>query len=73
MYKYGTAGFRYDSDIIKKIAFRVGISVAYCSNLLQEPIGIMITASHNKYTDNGIKLVKHDGEYLTKELEDSKY
>jgi len=32
--------------------------------------GIMITASHNPYTDNGIKIFGSDGEKLSQELED---
>lgn len=31
--------------------------------------GIMVTASHNPWTDNGIKIFKSDGEKITEELE----
>jgi phosphoacetylglucosamine mutase len=70
MITYDTAGFRYDENIIKKYAYRIGLACAYCSYITHAQIGIMITASHNKYTDNGIKIVMYNGEYLTKELED---
>ncbi len=32
---------------------------------LQKPSGIMITASHNPYTDNGVKLMYYDGTMLS--------
>lgn len=33
------------------------------------PLGIMVTASHNKYTDNGFKIVGPQGESLPVEWE----
>lgn len=33
------------------------------------PLGIMMTASHNKYTDNGLKVVCKDGEYFERDVE----
>ena len=39
-------------------------SVAYVTRVDQFDCGIMISASHNPYYDNGIKLINHDGEKM---------
>jgi len=62
---YGTAGFRYPAQIILGIAYNIGQSCAVLSHQQQKPIGIMITASHNPYTDNGVKLMYYDGTMLS--------
>ena len=62
---YGTAGFRYPAQIILGIAYNIGQSCAVLSHQQQKPIGIMITASHNPYTDNGVKLMYYDGSMLS--------
>ena len=69
MITYGTAGFRYNEEIMKKIAFKIGVACAKCSYELSSQLGIMITASHNEYTDNGVKLIMSNGEYITPNLE----
>ena len=68
--KYGTAGFReeYDEDF-EGIFFRMGIFAVFRSlhcrfNNGQACVGVMITASHNQESDNGIKLVDSDGGML---------
>ena len=62
---YGTAGFRYQAQVIIGIAYNIGQSCAVLSHQQQKPIGIMITASHNPYTDNGVKLMYYDGTMLS--------
>ncbi len=48
--------------------------VAYITHSLRADAGIMLTASHNSYEDNGIKFFYHDGykldDALEKEIED---
>ncbi len=39
-------------------------SVAYIANVDDFDCGIMISASHNPYLDNGIKLINHNGEKM---------
>lgn len=42
-------------------------SVAYITKIDRFDCGIMISASHNPYYDNGIKIINHDGEKLDDE------
>ena len=42
-------------------------SVAYITNMDDFDCGIMISASHNPYYDNGIKLINHNGEKMDEE------
>lgn len=72
-YNYGTSGFRYDEDIMINISEKIGIGLSIIALMNQtklfQCIGIMITASHNIYTDNGIKIVNSTGEMIQPELE----
>lgn len=45
--------------------------VAYVTRSLRADAGIVITASHNPYTDNGIKFFRADGYKLDDKIEDS--
>ncbi len=45
-------------------------SVAYVARVDQFDCGIMISASHNPYYDNGIKLINHNGEKMDPEVID---
>ncbi|XVF04360.1 hypothetical protein REPUB_Repub05bG0075700 [Reevesia pubescens] len=66
---YGTAGFRADASILQSTVYRVGILAALRSLKTQSIIGLMITASHNKVTDNGVKIVDPSGGMLSQEWE----
>ena len=44
-------------------------AVSFLTRSLRADIGVMISASHNKYTDNGIKLFGRDGYKLSDEIE----
>lgn len=69
-YGYGTAGFRFQASIMDGLMVRVGLLGVLL--LLETPtvvnnedMGIMITASHNDETYNGVKLARPDGSMLT--------
>ncbi|KAF2488005.1 hypothetical protein BDY17DRAFT_290087 [Neohortaea acidophila] len=69
-FQYGTAGFRMKDDLLDYIVFIVGIVATLRSRKVQgQTIGIMITASHNKYQDNGVKVVDTQGEMLEQSFE----
>ena len=63
-YKFGTSGFRYKSHILLEIAFRIGQYLSYLSSKNDKYIGVIITASHNHYADNGVKIINYDGNLL---------
>lgn len=46
-------------------------AIAYLTRTFQASAGIVISASHNPYTDNGIKLFNIEGKKLSDELEQS--
>ncbi|XP_010420545.1 PREDICTED: phosphoacetylglucosamine mutase-like [Camelina sativa] len=67
---YGTAGFRGDAKLLESTVYRVGILSALRSlKLGSSTIGLMITASHNKVSDNGIKVSDPSGGMLSQEWE----
>eukprot|EP00466_Bigelowiella_natans_P000651 jgi/Bigna1/66564/fgenesh1_pg.1_\ len=64
-YRYGTAGFRADAKILDSVMLRMGMMAALLARLRPgKAIGIMVTASHNKEVDNGIKIADFDGGML---------
>lgn len=67
--KYGTSGFLYRKKIIKNIAYKIGYGLVLCSILMEERIGIMITASHKSYKYNSIKVIDNNGEMIDEHLE----
>jgi len=68
-YAYGTSGFRMNSEYLDIVALRLGFMLSVRSTLLSLPIGLMITASHNKNSDNGFKIADLNGRTLCKEWE----
>ena len=67
--KFGTAGIRDNEEIIIKNAKKIGLAVANLVQFKNENYGIMITASHNVYTDNGVKIVNYKGNYISRKEE----
>ncbi|GFZ15423.1 phosphoglucosamine mutase-like protein [Actinidia rufa] len=66
---YGTSGFRADASVLQSTVFRVGILAALRSLRTQSVIGLMITASHNKVSDNGVKIADPSGGMLSQDWE----
>ena len=68
MIQIGTAGFRDKSNVIlqhsKQIGYCVGKLIYNFEELHKKMFGIMITASHNHYEDNGLKFVLSNGEMI---------
>jgi len=60
-FSYGTAGFRYNAQFMPSVCARMGMFVALRSIILGQDVGLMITASHNDESYNGIKISDPDG------------
>ncbi|KAL4199461.1 hypothetical protein AMTRI_Chr03g145070 [Amborella trichopoda] len=68
-FSYGTAGFRAESSILSSTVFRSGILAAMRSLKTGSLIGLMITASHNHVSDNGVKIADFHGGMMTQDWE----
>ncbi|KAK6146419.1 hypothetical protein DH2020_020288 [Rehmannia glutinosa] len=68
-FSYGTSGFRAEASLLESTVFRVGILAALRSIQTGSVIGLMITASHNEVSDNGIKVADPSGGMLTQQWE----
>ncbi|XP_024030648.1 phosphoacetylglucosamine mutase [Morus notabilis] len=66
---YGTAGFRTDASLLRSTVFRAGILAALRALKTRSVIGLVITASHNKVSDNGVKIADPTGEMLSQDWE----
>jgi len=66
---YGTSGFRDRAEKIIDISYKIGLIICYLSLQNNLNYGIMITASHNYYLDNGVKIVNYKGEMISSEEE----
>ncbi|KAL2545343.1 Phosphoacetylglucosamine mutase [Forsythia ovata] len=66
---YGTAGFRADASLLESTVFRVGILAALRSIQTRSVTGLMITASHNQESDNGVKVADPSGGMLSQHWE----
>ncbi|KZC13769.1 PREDICTED: phosphoacetylglucosamine mutase [Dufourea novaeangliae] len=62
--QYGTAGFRTKANVLEHVLYRMGILAVLRSKVKNAAIGLMITASHNIGSDNGVKLIDPAGEML---------
>ncbi|VDM95583.1 unnamed protein product [Thelazia callipaeda] len=62
---YGTAGFRANSAYLPFIVFRAGYLAGIRARHLNQAVGIMVTASHNPISDNGV----NDNEFAKKSRE----
>ncbi|XP_028555749.1 phosphoacetylglucosamine mutase isoform X2 [Dendrobium catenatum] len=68
-FSYGTAGFRADGLKLSSTVFRAGVLAALRSLKTGYAVGLMITASHNPITDNGIKIADPDGGMMAQDWE----
>jgi len=74
-YAYGTSGFRFNENVMTKLSEKIGKAIGYvitllnCQTTTKKNIGVMVTASHNIYTDNGIKLVDTNGDMIDSDME----
>lgn len=64
-YRYGTSGFRFKIPLILEATPNIAKTVCLLSTKKNQYMGIMITASHNDYTYNGVKIVDINGELLS--------
>jgi len=68
--KYGTSGFRDHHKKILAISEQIGTSMALLASYKKTMFGIMITASHNHFLDNGVKIMDNKGNMIGKDIED---
>jgi phosphoacetylglucosamine mutase len=66
---YGTAGFRCEASLLDSTVLRCGLLIAARALGAGAACGVMITASHNVDSDNGVKLVDPSGEMLEPDWE----
>ena len=69
-YDYGTAGFRMHAEYLPPLMIRVGIIIALRALQTQEHVGVMVTASHNDESYNGIKFADPHGGMVGPEQEE---
>lgn len=67
--RYGTAGFRMEASLLGSTCHRMGMLAVLRSKSVGKITGLMITASHNAGSDNGIKIVDPKGEMLKQSWE----
>ena len=66
-FDYGTAGFRYNAKLLPGVMVRVGFVAAIRACQSQQAVGVMVTASHNDESYNGVKVADPDGGMLQDE------
>ncbi|XP_024537107.1 phosphoacetylglucosamine mutase [Selaginella moellendorffii] len=68
-FSYGTSGFRTEASVLGSVAFRAGVLAGLRSLVTGKATGLVITASHNQATDNGVKMVDPSGGMLARNWE----
>ena len=68
-FAYGTAGFRTLGSHLERVCFRAGLLAAIRAKVKGGLAGVMVTASHNPWQDNGLKLIEADGSMLEADWE----
>lgn len=64
---HGCCTFR--ADLLDHVVFRVGVAACLRSMQRKKAIGLMITASHNIQSDNGVKIIDPLGDMLEQNWE----
>ena len=64
-YRYGTSGFLFKIPLILEATPNIANTVCLLSSQKNKYIGIMITASHNDHTFNGVKIIDSNGQLLS--------
>lgn len=62
--EYGTAGFRAEASLLPGVLFRCGVLTGLRVLVTGKTCGLVVTASHNPESDNGVKIVDYTGEML---------
>lgn len=68
-YLYGTSGFRFNHETMFNLSPMIGCAICILSERKKKYLGIMITASHNDHSYNGIKIIDSTGELLSQDEE----
>lgn len=68
-FEYGTSGFRYIGEKMEDVVMKCAMVMSIRARNTGLNCGIMITASHNKAIDNGVKLIDYSGEMINEKWE----
>ncbi|KAJ3681632.1 hypothetical protein LUZ60_014205 [Juncus effusus] len=68
-FSYGTSGFRSSGSVLSSTLHRAGILAALRSLKTGSAVGLVITASHNQVSDNGVKIADPDGSMMDQSWE----